>query len=96
MLAGAHIQLAPEGAGSVAIRDVYGFGVDAVLWGEPPGGPPWPTAWTGVGVEVHDAVDDISIERYPTDAPDTDTRDDWCWAYPSPGNPNASCEREDR
>jgi hypothetical protein len=90
----AHIQLAPEGAGSVAIRDIHGFGVDVVLWGEPPGGAPWPAIWTGVGQEVHDAVDNISIERFPTDAPDTNTRDDWCWAYPSPGNPNASCEPE--
>lgn len=87
-----NIALSPEGDGSVALRDRWGFGIDFVMWGEPAGTPLWPSRWTGLGAEVHDPNDSISLQRHPHDSADTDTRDDWCWAPPSPGTPNPPCE----
>jgi subtilisin family serine protease/PKD repeat protein len=87
-----NISLAPEGDGSVALRDLWGYGIDFVMWGEPAGTPLWPSVWLGLGADLHDPDDFISLQRYPADAEDTDTRDDWCWAHPSPDNPNAPCE----
>ena len=87
-----NIALAPEGDGTVALRDLWGFGIDFVMWGEPAGTPLWPTRWNGLGVDTHAESDTISIQRFPHDSPETDTRDDWCWAYPSPASPNATCE----
>lgn len=86
------LDIAPEIDATVSLRDAYGFGIDFVVWGEPPGGPMWPTTWSGLGVDTHEADDEISLVRYPFDAVDTNSRDDWCWAEPSPGAPNAPCE----
>lgn len=87
-----NISLAPEGDGSVALRDVHGFGIDFVMWGEPAGTPLWPDRWPGLGADTHSESDAISIQRYPHDAEDTDGREDWCWARPSPMAPNFPCE----
>jgi hypothetical protein len=89
---GGNIALAPEGDGSVALRDIYGFGIDFVMWGEPAGTPLWPDVWNGLGADTHEESDSISIQRYPYYAEDTSSRDDWCWAPPSPLAPNAPCE----
>jgi hypothetical protein len=88
-----NIALAPEGAGSVALRDLSGFGIDFVKWGDPAGTPLWPDTWTGFGAEVHDPGDTVSIQRRDVAAADTNTREDWCWcAAPSPKAPNNPCE----
>ncbi len=91
---GENIALAPEGDGTVALRDLHGFGIDFVMWGEPAGRPLWPDVWLGLGFATHGEDDYISLQRFPHDGEDTDSGDGWCWAYPSPGGPNASCERE--
>jgi chitodextrinase len=93
VLGGENIALAPEGPGSVAIRDLHGFGVDFVMWGEPAGRPLWPDVWLGLGYTTHAEDDFISLQRFPHSGPDTDSVAGWCWAYPSPGGPNATCER---
>lgn len=90
--AGDNIALAPEGDGSVTLRDIHGFGIDFVMWGEPAGRPLWPDQWLGLGADTHGEDDSISIQRYPEDAEDSDGRDDWCWADPSPGEANEPCE----
>jgi len=87
-----NMALAPEGDGTVALRDEYGFGLDFVMWGDPSGTPLWPDEWPGLGYDTHAEDDDISIQRYPHDAADTDSRDDWCWAEPTPRAPNNVCE----
>lgn len=87
-----NIALAPEGDGTVTLRDIHGFGIDFVMWGEPAGRPLWPDVWHGLGYDVHGEDDSISIQRFPHDSEDSDSRDDWCWAYPSPNGPNAPCE----
>jgi hypothetical protein len=87
-----NISLAPEGAGTVALRDRHGFGIDFVMWGEPPGVALWPDSWIGLGAETHDEDDSISLQRFPQGADDTDGPDDWCWAYPSPMRRNVRCE----
>ena len=88
-----NVQLASESDGSVALRDTYGFGIDFVMWGEPAGVPLWPDQWLGLGADTYPTDEDTkSLERRPPDAPDTDRREDWCWAAPSPGVANAACE----
>jgi PKD repeat protein len=88
-----NIWLGSDGDASVALRDVYGFGIDYVSWGEPAGMPLWPDVWLGLGADIYETDEDqISLERYPYNAEDTDSRDDWCWAPPSPANPNAPCD----
>ena len=89
---GENMALAPEGDGSVALRDRFGFGIDFVMWGDPAGTPLWPSQWHGLGADTHAEDDFISLQRFPHYAEDTDGRDDWCWAYPSPAGPNATCE----
>jgi hypothetical protein len=86
-----NIALGSDGDGSVALRDYYGFGIDFMMWGEPAGVPLWPDTWEGLGQEPTEDLDSISIQRTPHDAPDTDTRDDWCWAVPSALSPNTAC-----
>jgi hypothetical protein len=55
--------------------------------------PLWPDHWLGLGADKYPTDEDTkSIERQPYDAPDTDRREDWCWAAPSPGLANAACE----
>ncbi len=88
-----NVQLSSNSDGSVALRDVYGFGIDFVMWGEPAGTPLWPDHWLGLGADVYPTDEDNkSIERVAPDEPDTDRREDWCWAAPSPGRANAACE----
>ncbi len=87
-----NISLGSDGDGSVTLRDYHGFGIDFMMFGEPAGTPLWPDVWTGLGYDKYaEDSDDISIQRYPHDAADTDTRDDWCWAAPSPMAPNNPC-----
>jgi MYXO-CTERM domain-containing protein len=87
-----NISIAPEGDGSVVLRDLHGYGIDFVKWGDPAGTPLYPTEWHGIGAPLHEANNAISLQRYPADAPDTDRAEDWCWALPSPGAPNLPCE----
>jgi hypothetical protein len=87
-----NLLLAPDDAGTVALRDEYGFGLDFVMWGDPTGTPLWPDEWPGLGYDLGPDNDAISIQRYPTDAADTDTRDDWCWATPSVRAANNACD----
>lgn len=91
LLVDENISLATDGDGSVVLRDYYGFGIDFVMWGEPAGTPLWPTQWHGLGYDLTIDSDDLSIQRYPHTAEDTDTRDDWCWATPSPFAANNPC-----
>jgi hypothetical protein len=87
-----NIWLGSDGDGSVALRDAYGFGIDFVLWGEAAGTALWPDTWSGLGADIYETDEDqISIERYRHGSPDTQTREDWCWAPPSPLSPNAPC-----
>ncbi|NMC68914.1 MAG: S8 family serine peptidase [Myxococcales bacterium] len=87
-----NVQLASNGDGSVALRDVYGFGIDFVMWGEPAGVPLWPDVWFGLGADKYPTDEDsISIQRRPPGETDTDRRDDWCWALPTPLAPNGPC-----
>ncbi|MBI5490697.1 MAG: lamin tail domain-containing protein [Deltaproteobacteria bacterium] len=88
-----NISLGSDGAGTVALRDEAGYGIDFAMWGEPAGTPLWPDVWTGLGADVYPTDEDLkSIQRYPYDAADTNGRDDWCWAYPSPMAANATCD----
>jgi len=87
-----NMQTSPDGAGSVALRDEYGFGIDFVMWGDPSGRALWPDEWFGLGYDLGPDDDSIAIQRYPHDAADTNTRDDWCWATASPLAPNNPCE----
>jgi hypothetical protein len=88
-----NMAVATDGNASVALRDEWGFGIDFVMWGEPAGTPLWPDTWSGLGADPNPEDSDWkSIERQPHDAADTNTRDDWCWAEPTPGAPNAACD----
>ncbi|MBI5500358.1 MAG: lamin tail domain-containing protein [Deltaproteobacteria bacterium] len=88
-----NISLGSDGAGTVALRDEAGYGIDFAMWGEPAGTPLWPDVWTGLGADAYPTDEDLkSIQRFPYDATDTNGRDDWCWAYPSPMAPNATCD----
>jgi PKD repeat protein/subtilisin-like proprotein convertase family protein len=88
-----NIQLSSNSDGSVALRDINGFGIDFLMCGEPPGTPLWPDVWTGLGADKYPTSENYkSIQRTAWDATDTNTRDDWCWAAPSPGVPNLACE----
>ena len=88
-----NIALGSDGDGTVAIRDIYGFGIDFMMFGEPAGVPLWPDTWSGLGAELYPEDNDwISIQRLPHDAPDTNTSNDWCWGNPSPMYPNNACE----
>lgn len=88
-----NVSLGSDGDGTVALRDIHGFGIDFVMWGEPAGTPLWPDVWLGLGADKYPTDDDNkSIQRRPPDEVDTNRRDDWCWADPSPLAPNGPCE----
>ncbi len=87
-----NMSLGSDGAGNVTLRDVYGFGIDFVMWGDPAGVPIWPDTWFGLGADVYPTDEDsICIQRHPHDAADTDSRDDWCWSTPTPLVANDLC-----
>jgi hypothetical protein len=88
-----NVQLSSNSDGSVALRDLNGFGIDFLMCGEPPGTPLWPDVWTGLGADKYATSENYkSLQRTAWDATDTNTRDDWCWAAPSPGAANLACE----
>jgi hypothetical protein len=88
-----NVQLSSDSDGTVALRDVHGFGIDFVMWGEPAGTPLWPDVWLGLGADKYPTSEDNkSIQRRPPAEGDSNRRDDWCWADPTPLAPNGPCE----
>lgn len=92
VLFSANIRLNATGDNNVVLRDLHGFGIDYVEWGESAGMPAWPDVWLGLGADKYATEEtSLSIQRRPPGEADTNRRDDWCWAVPTPLAANGPC-----